>query len=141
MGHTPTTPATDDRPLRFLEKAEVPEAHKERLLALVRRAQDMAGARGATDKLQSEFGAEHAALIHDCDQFVRIYKRGEAAGRVELLLDAPAKEALQQAGFTLHAPQGMVFGMLGWVAVEPMEGDLAALENALEAAYARAAGK
>jgi len=138
MGHTPTTPAVDDRPLRFLEKAEVPEAHRTILMRLVRHAQALARDAEAEDKLQSEFGKEHVALIHDCDQFLRIHKRGAASGRVEVLLDDGAKEALRAAGFDLGEPQGTVFRMFGWVSVDPTAGKEEALQEAVAASYRRA---
>ncbi len=136
MDHTPTTPARDDRPLRILERAEVEDDHKQRLLDLVRRAQVLA--EGAGDDLQAEFGREHVALIVGCNQFVRVYRSGPAAGRVELLLPEPAKEALVEAGFTLGEPMGAVFKIFGWVSIDPREGDLDRLEAALDAAMGRA---
>jgi hypothetical protein len=140
VSHTPTTPATDDRPLRFLEKAEVEAAHRERLLALVRLAQELAEHAGQVDKLQCEFGAEHAGMIHDCNQFMRLYKRGPAVGRVEFFLPPEAKAKLGQS-FTLQEPLGAVFKLFGWVSVDPMEGDWDALKAALAAAYQKARAK
>ncbi len=138
MDHTPTTPARDDRPLRLLERAEVDDDHKQRLLALVRHAQGASEEAG--DDLQAEFGREHVALIVGCNQFVRVYRAGDTAGRVELLLPEPAKAQLKEAGFTLHEPLGAIFKMFGWVSVDPREGDLDHLERAIDAALERARG-
>ncbi len=138
MSHTPATPA-DDRALRLLERADVDDAHKQRLLALVRRAQ--AAAAEAGEDLQAEFGREHVALIVGCNQFVRVFRAGDAAGRIELLLPEAAKTQLAEAGFTLSDPLGAVFKMFGWVSVDPREGDLDRLEQAVDAAWQKARGK
>src|ERR1041385_9277473 len=95
MDHTPTQPASDDRPLRLLERTPVPDAHKERLFALVRRGQADAAGTGA--ELQAEFGAEHVALITGCNQFVRLFRGGPEPGAVELLLP-PAAQARPGGG-------------------------------------------
>lgn len=140
MDHTPQTPAGDDRPLRVLERAPVPEAHKERLFALVRAAQGEAAATG--DELQAEFGKEHVALIVGCNQFVRLWKGGAQPGAVELLLDQPQKDALAAKGFQLAPPDGQVFRLFGWVRVDPMAGDANALQDAVAQAFRKAkAGK
>ena len=136
MDHTPQTPATDDRPLRVLERAAVPPEHKERLFALVRRAQEEAAAGG--DELQAEFGKEHVALIVGCNQFVRLWKGGSQPGAVEVLLDPPQKDALAQAGYPLQAPDGQVFRLFGWVRVDPMAGRAEALDEAVAQAYRKA---
>lgn len=136
MDHTPTTPATDDRPLRILERTPVPAEHKERLFALVRLAQSEAVAAGAD--LQAEFGRDHVALIADHNQFVRLFRGGAQPGAVELWLDPPAKEALQGAGFALREAEGAVFRLFGWVRVDPTQGPADALHRALRAAFTKA---
>lgn len=136
MDHTPTVPAGDDRPLRLLERAPVGEAHKQVLLDLVRTAQACAADAGA--ELQSEFGKEHVALIVGCNQFVRLFRGGAQPGAVEVLLDAPEKAALAQAGFALGEPEGAVFRLFGWVRVQPTQGPAAALQDAVRAAFGRA---
>jgi hypothetical protein len=136
VDHTPQTPATDDRPLRILERTPVPEAHRERLFALVRKAQDEASAGG--DDLQAEFGKEHVALIVGCNQFIRLWKGGTQPGAVELLLDAPDKEALAASGYFLGVPEGQIFRLFGWVRVDPMAGKPAALEQAVTKAFRKA---
>lgn len=136
MDHTPTVPAGDDRPLRLLERAPVPEAHRRVLLDAVRTAQECSAGAGA--ELQSEFGREHVALIVGCNQFVRLFRGGAAPGAVELLLDAPGKAALAQAGFALGEPEGMVFKLFGWVRIDPTQGPEAALQEAVRAAFAKA---
>lgn len=136
MDHTPTVPAGDDRPLRLLERAPVSEAHKQVLQDLVRTAQ--AAAQGAGAELQSEFGKEHVALIVGCNQFVRLFRGGERPGAVEVLLDAPQKQRLETSGFTLGEPEGAVFKLFGWVRVDPMQGPREALEQAVQAAFAKA---
>jgi len=136
LGHTPMTPAADDRPLRILERTPVDGAHKERLFALVRLAQWLAADAGAD--LQSEFGKDHVALIADHNQFLRLFRGGARPGDVELWLEAPAREALAAAGFTLREPEGAVFRLFGWTRVDPMESSVAGLEAAVGAAFARA---
>ncbi len=110
--------------------------HKARLFALVRRAQAAATASGA--ELQAEFGAQHVGLIVGCNQFTRLFRGGEQPGVVELLVDAPTKALLQTAGFTLREPEGAVFKLFGWVRVDPMQGEPAALDAAVDSAFARA---
>lgn len=127
----------DERPLRFLDKADVDDACRKRMQQLVRRAQALSDAK-EPGKLESDFGKEHLAVIHDCNQFLRAYKRGDAAGRVEFRLDGDAKKALGDAGFVLMDPQGQVFKLFGWVAVDPVQGDAAALDAALDASFATA---
>ena len=141
MDHTPQTPAGDDRPLRVLERTPVPDAHKERLFTLVRKAQAEAAAAG--DELQAEFGKEHVALIVGCNQFARFWKGGTQPGCVELLLDAPDKDALASSGYFLGVPEGQIFRLFGWVRVDPMAGKPDALEDAVSKAFrkARAAKK
>ncbi|MES2154642.1 MAG: hypothetical protein V4510_05845 [bacterium] len=136
MDHTPSAGAGDDRPLRLLERTPVAADHKERLFRLVRRAQ--AAAAQAGSELQAEFGHDHVGLIVGCNQFTRLFRGGPAPGVVELLLDAPGKKALEDAGFTLSPPDGAVFRLFGWVRVDPMQGDLGALESAVDAAFAKA---
>lgn len=135
VDHTPMVPA-DDRALRILERTPVPEAHKERLFALVRSAQEKAAEAG--EELQSEFGREHVALIVGCNQFIRLFRGGAEPGVVELLIDAPQKTALQDAGFRLRDPEGAVFKLFGWVRLDPLQGDEAALDSAVAAAFAKA---
>ena len=134
--HTPTQPASDDRPLRLLERAPVGPEHKERLFHVVREGQ--AAAQQAAVELQAEFGAEHVALIVGCNQFVRLFRGGPEPGAVELLLPEDGKKALAAAGFTLKEPAGQVFRLFGWVRVDPMQGDPAALDAAVAAAFAKA---
>lgn len=136
MDHSPATPAQDDRPRKLLDRTPVAEDHKQRLFALVHKAQALAAA--ADDELQSEFGRQHVALITGCNQFVRLFRDGDHAGSVELLLPDEAKKALEAAGFTLGEPEGAVFRMFGWVRIDPMEGDLSHAEAAVEAAYRKA---
>lgn len=136
MDHTPQTPAGDDRPLRVLERTPVPEAHKQRLFALVQRAQADAAAAG--DELQAEFGKEHVALIVGCNQFIRLWKGGPRPGAVELLLNPDDKAALAAAGYTLGDPEGQVFRLFGWVRLDPMQGDAAPLDAAVDKAFAKA---
>ena len=136
MDHTPQTPATDDRPLRVLERAPVPQEHKQRLYALVQEAQQAAALAG--DELQAEFGKEHVALIVGCNQFLRLWKGGTRPGAVELLLDAPGKAILAASGFTLGEPDGQVFKLFGWVRVDPMQGPSAPLADAVGKAFAKA---
>lgn len=135
MGHTPTTPA-DDRALRILERADVPDEHKERLFSVVRHVQAHAADAGA--ELQGEFGREAVAMIVGCNQFVRLHRAGPAAGRIDYLLPEEAKAALEGAGFTLHPPEGQVFRMFGWVSVDPMQADTGALHDAAVAAFDQA---
>jgi len=89
------TPASDDRPIRILERTPVAQDHKERLFALVRLAQETALESGAD--LQAEFGKEHVALIADHNQFIRLFRGGAMPGAVELWLDEAAKVALKAA--------------------------------------------
>ena len=136
MDHTPQTPAGDDRPLRVLERTPVPEAHRERLYSLVRKAQAEAAMAG--DELQAEFGREHVALIVGCNQFVRLWKGGSQPGAVELLLDPADKDALASSGYFLGVPEGQIFRLFGWVRVDPMAGRPAALEQAVSQAFRKA---
>jgi hypothetical protein len=136
VDHTPTQPAGDDRPHRLLERAPVPPEHKERLFHLVRVGQEAAAASGAD--LQAEFGAEHVALITGCNQFIRLFRGGAEPGAVELLLPDDAKARLAAAGFALRQPDGQVFRLFGWVRLDPMQGDGAALDGAVGAAFAKA---
>ncbi len=137
MDHTPATPAVDDRPIRILERTPVDDAHKERLFALVRKAQALAADAGRD--LQAEFGKDAVALIVGCNQFVRLHRGGDVPGRVEVLVGDDVKQRLQDAGFELLEAQGAVFKLFGWTGVEPMAGDLDALEAAVEAAFQKAA--
>lgn len=137
VDHTPTTPAGDDRPIRILDRADVPEAHKERLIRLVRRAQAIADTAGR--ELQSEFGRMHVSLIVGCNQFLRLFR--DETGEVELLVGDKVKQLLGEAGFTLKEPDGAIFKMFGWVRLDPMEGDLDRLEEAVEAAFQDAVKK
>jgi hypothetical protein len=130
------TPATDDRPIRILERTPVPEAHKARLFALVRLGQEEAGRVGAD--LQAEFGRDHVALIADHNQFIRLFRGGARPGDVELWLDGPAREALAAAGFTLGEPEGAVFKLFGWTRLDPMAGPEPALHEAVKSALAKA---
>lgn len=136
MDHTPTTAASDDRPLRVLERTPVPAEHRDRLYALVKAAQDEAAANGA--ELQAEFGKEHVALIVGCNQFVRLFKGGDKPGAVELLLDTPDKAQLKEAGFEASAPDGAVFKLFGWQRFDPMQGPVAPLEDAVRHAFQKA---
>lgn len=137
MDHTPTQHAGDDRPLRLLDRTPVPEAHRERLLRLVRHAQALAAAAGG-EGLQAEFGPEHVALIAAHNQFLRLFRGGAEPGVVEMLLPDDGMAALKAAGFTLREPGGQVFKLFGWVRVDPMQGDAAALDAAVGAAFQRA---
>ncbi len=141
MDHTPTTAASDDRPIKLLDRTPVADEHKQRLFALVRRAQNVAA--DANVELQSEFGKEAVSLICSCNQFVRLYRAGLEPGCVELLVDDDVKAMLQEAGFTLRQPEGMIFKMFGWIRIDPMEGDMDRLEEAVESAFEKAnqAGK
>lgn len=136
MDHTPQTPAQDDRPLRVLERAPVPQPHKERLFALVKLAQEEAAAAG--DELQAEFGKEHVALIVGCNQFARFWKGGTQPGCVELLLDPPHRDELASSGFFLDPPEGQVFRLFGWVRVNPTLGQPKALDEAMVRAFRKA---
>ncbi len=138
MDHTPTTPTADgdDRPFKILERAPVPDEHKERLFELVRVAQAAAAAAGK--ELQGEFGRDAVALIVGCNQFVRLYRGGDHPGRVEVRVPAAEQEKLQEAGFDLQDPQGAVFKMFGWKAVDPMAGDTEVLAEAVRASFAQA---
>lgn len=136
VDHTPTTPATDDRPLRILERTPVPPEHKERLFALVRLGQALALEAGAD--LQAEFGREHVALIAEHNQFIRLFRGGAEPGAVELWLPESAKGKLAADGFTLREADGAVFRLFGWIRVDPMQGPVDALETALRAAFGRA---
>lgn len=138
MSHTPTVPV-DERAARLLDRTPVPEDHRERMVALVHAA--AAAAKKAGKDLQSEFGREAVALIVGCNQFVRLYREGPAAGRVEFLLDPTDRQALEGAGYPLgESAGGMVFRMFGWASVDPMQdgADPAALEAAVQAAFGRA---
>lgn len=136
MDHTPQTPAGDDRPLRVLERTPVPEPHRERLYALVRKAQAEAAATG--DELQAEFGKENVALIVGCNQFIRLWKGGTQPGCVELLLDPAGKDALAASGYFLGVPEGQIFRLFGWVRIDPMSGSPEALDNAVAGAFRKA---
>lgn len=136
MAHTPTQPAGDDRPLRLLERAPVAPEHRERLFHVVREGQAKAAAAG--EELQAEFGPEHVALIVGCNQFVRLFRGGDEPGAVELLLPDEGKAALAAGGYTLREPAGQVFKLFGWVRVDPMQGDAAALDAAVGAAFTKA---
>jgi hypothetical protein len=141
MDHTPTTPTTegDDRPFKILERAPVGDDHKQRLFALVRVAQACAAEAGRD--LQGEYGREAVAMIVGCNQFIRLYRGGAHPGRVELMVGAEQKAALQEAGFTLHAPEGAVFKIFGWTAIEPMEGSEQVIAAATQSAFADALAK
>lgn len=137
MDHAAQSDAMDDRPLRILERTPVPDEHKQRLFDLVRAAQD--AARDAGTELQSEFGKEHVSLIVGCNQFLRLYRGGDHAGQIELLL--PDWSGLEAAGFQpSDAVGGQIFKMFGWRTVDPMQGDGAALDAAVHAAFGKAAG-
>lgn len=137
MDHTPAVAAGDERALRLLERADVPEVHRERLFAIVRHAQ--AAAREAREEMQAEFGPEHVGLIAYHNQFLRIFRGGPSPGVVELWLDEPAKQALRAAAFELAPPEGAIFRMFGWVRIDPMQGALEPLLAAVDAAFRRAA--
>ncbi len=140
MDHTPTTPAGDgdDRPFKILERTPVPDVHKERLFDLVRVAQ--AAAADAGKELQGEFGRDAVALIVGCNQFVRLYRGGGHPGRVEVRVPADEQAKLAAAGFVLEEPQGAVFKMFGWKAVDPMLGDANVLADAVRASFKQASG-
>ena len=76
-----------------------------------------------------------------CKHFVGWCRGGSAPGAVEALLDAPQKQDLEQAGFTLGEPEGAVFKLFGWIRVDPMQGDPTALGNAVQQAFAKARAK
>lgn len=139
MDHTPTTPAVDDRPIKILERTPVDDAHKQRLFGLVRVAQE-AGAE-AGKELQGEFGKEAVAMIVGCNQFLRLHRGGDHPGRVEILVQDDVKARLQEAGFSLGEPDGMVFKLFGWCAIDPMQGDPEVLAEAVRAAFADAAAR
>ncbi len=139
MDHTPATPAVDDRPIRILERTPVDDAHKERLFALVRTAQAQAQAAGK--ELQAEFGKDAVALIVGCNQFVRLHRGGEVPGRVEVLVQEPVKAALREAGFELLDAEGAVFKLFGWTGVDPTQGDLNVLQDAVATAFDDARAK
>ena len=136
MDHTPMQAAGDDRALRLLERTPVPAGHKQRLFRMVQRCQELATQAG--EELQSEFGPEHVALIVGHNQFIRLFRGGPAPGMVDLWLPEDAKTAATSAGFTLGEPAGQVFRLFGWVRLDPMQGDAAALDGAVAAAFARA---
>ncbi len=138
MDHTPTTPAAegDDRPFKILERTPVPQDHKDRLFELVRVAQSAAAAAGK--ELQGEFGRDAVALIVGCNQFVRLYRGGDHPGRVEVRVPADEQAKLAAAGFELQEPQGAVFKMFGWKAVDPMSGDGDALADAVRVSFRQA---
>ena len=135
MDHSPQTPA-DDRALRLLEHAQIPEPRKARALAAVRAAQDVAHDAGA--ELQAEFGKDHVGLIVGCNQFVRVFRSGPEPGAVELFLNPSDKDALATAGFELRAPEGAVFKLFGWVRIDPSQGPDDALAKAVGAAFTKA---
>lgn len=137
VAHTPAVPVNETA-RRILDRADVPDEHKQRLFGLVEHAQRLAADAALEDKLQAEYGREAVALILDCKQFLRLHRAGDATGRVAMLLPDGDKQALRDAGFTLHEPEGMVFKMFGWVAVDPMDGPPEALTAALDAAWAKA---
>jgi hypothetical protein len=129
------TPAADDRPIRILERTPVPEAHKQRLFALVRKAQSLGTEHNAD--LQAEFGKEHVALIANHNQFLRLFRGGAQPGCVELWIPPSAKPDLE-GRFTLQEPEGAVFRLFGWVRLDPMQGPEQVLLDAVEAAFRRA---
>lgn len=135
MDHTPAVSA-DDRAIKLLERTPVDDAHKERLFALVRRAQEAAAADGR--ELQAEFGKEAVALIVGCNQFLRVFRAGGEPGAVELRVLDDEKERLRAAGFDLRPPEGQVFRLFGWTRLDPMAADPTVLADAVEAAYALA---
>lgn len=139
MDHTPTSGSGDDRPFKILDRTPVPDEHKERLFELVRQAQDLAS--HDSRDLQGEFGREAVALIVGCNQFLRLYRGGDHPGRVEVLVGDEVKQRLRDAGFTLHEPAGQVFKLFGWVAIDPMEGDLDQLASAVHSSYQAAGAK
>jgi hypothetical protein len=136
VDHTPTVAAGDDRAIRLLEHAALPADRKDRLVGLVKLAQEAAAESGA--ELQAEFGREHVGLIVGCNQFVRLFRAGPEPGAVELLLDDSAKAALREAGVELRPPEGTVFKLFGWVRVDPAAAQAGALEQALRSALAKA---
>lgn len=136
MDHTPAASASDDRALRLLERTPVAPEHRERLFAVVRRAQAEAAATGAD--LQAEFGVEHVGLIVGCNQFVRLFRGGAEPGALEILVPESTRVELAQAGFTLRPPEGAVFKLFGWVRVDPMQGNDSILGDAVAVAFAKA---
>ncbi len=136
MDHSPQTPA-DDRALRLLEHAQIPEPRKAHAVAAVKAAQHAAHEAGA--ELQAEFGKEHVGLIVGCNQFTRIWRAGPDAGAVELFLDPADKDALAKSGFQLQQPEGAVFRLFGWIRVDPGAGPQQALDTAVAAAFRKAA--
>ena len=128
--------AGDDRALRLLERTPVPQPHKERLFRMVHRCQELAVQAG--EELQSEFGPDHVALIVGHNQFIRLFRGGPAPGLVDLWLPEDAKTTMAAAGFALGEPAGQVFKLFGWVRIDPMQGDGAALDAAVAAAFRRA---
>jgi hypothetical protein len=136
VDHSPQTPA-DDRALRLLEHAAIPEPRKAHALAAVKAAQH--AARDAGAELQAEFGKDHVGLIVGCNQFTRVWRAGPDAGAIELFLNPADKDALATSGFLLQAPEGAVFKLFGWVRVDPSQGPQAALDDAVKAAFRKAA--
>ncbi len=88
--------------------------------------------------LQFEFGKEHVGFIIGCNQFLRIHRGGDCAGKVELRLSPDGKKALEASGANASEPRGAVFKMFGWTQHDPMAADLAAFEAAIDDAFAMA---
>ncbi|MGB1585562.1 MAG: hypothetical protein ACPHID_00765 [Thermoplasmatota archaeon] len=117
----------DERPLKLLRRTPVDADHVDAMVALAERADALAADAGKD--LQSEFGKEHVALIVGCNQFVRFYRDGEHAGRMEVWLS-------DAADFDVHpAVGGTVFQMFGWRTMDPRD---AKAPDAMQAAFARA---
>ncbi len=129
MAHTPTVPA-DERAHRILERADVDDDHKSVLQDLVAHAHAKADADG--QELQVEFGKTHVALIIGCNQFLRLFRD---TGDVEILLPEQERGMLEEAGYTTRDAEGAVFQMFGWRRINPMQGDVPQLKEAVAAAY------
>lgn len=134
--HTPTFAGGDDRAARLLESAKVPDAKRERLLAVLGWVQAAADAAGK--ELQLEYGPTHIGLIAEHNQAVRLLRAGAHAGDAELFLETPQRAQLAAAGYALQEPELAVFKLFGWVRVDPSQGSEEGLRTAAQQALAKA---